>query len=89
MHERARVKQLECREQAQRLLLVRSIGVFGHRPPTPVCERRPQPLAAAKYELLKGSGQFAVVGADVGALAAAVGKIGPQLLGDGTGQLDG
>ena len=89
VHERAGVKQLERREQAQRLLLVRGIGVFGHRPPAPVCERRTQPLAAAKHELLQGSGQFAIVDAHVGALVAAVGKIGPQLLGDGAGQLDG
>jgi hypothetical protein len=89
MHERAGVKQLERREQPQHLFLVRSIRVLGDRPPTPVRECRPQPLAAAKHELLQGSGQFAVVGAHVGALAPAVSKKGPQLFGDGAGQLDG
>ena len=42
------------------------LGVLGHRTPAPVGERRAQPLAAAKHELLEGLGQLGVVAPDVG-----------------------
>ena len=46
-------------------------------------------LSAAQHELLECGGQVAVIGADIGVVAAAFGQIHPQLVGDGAGQLDG
>ena len=65
------------------------IGVGCHRAPAPVGERRPQSLPAPQHEFFECGGQVAVIGADVGVVAAAFGQIHPQLVGDGAGQLDG
>ena len=86
VHQRTRVEQFQRREQPQHGGVCVAVGDGA---PAPVGERGPQPLAPAQHELLERRGELGVVGADVGAEAAALFEIRPQLVGHGAGQLDG
>ena len=89
VHQRARVQQLQRREQPQ---YRRCDGIgdgICHRTPAPVGERRAQPFTTAQHEFFEGGGELRVVGADVCGVAATIAEILAQLVGDGAGQLDG
>ena len=86
VHQRARVQQLEGREQPEHV----GPGLrAGDGAPTPVGERGPQPFAAAQHELFDRFGEDRVVRADVRRVSAALTQVVPQLFVDGCGQLDG
>ena len=86
VHKCARVQQLQRREQAQHLGVER-IGIVGDRSPAPICERRAKSLTTAQDEFFERADQHAVVGADVGGIAASGAHVLAKLVGDGAGQL--